>query len=87
MLLSPQRNDPQRIVVLNPKGGCGKTTIATNLASYFAGRGPMPVLLDGGPAGRQTALTSDAERRRLRYDRYQSGASRPIKHKKKGHLP
>src|SRR5687768_12931627 len=26
----------QRIVVLNPKGGSGKTTIAINLASYYA---------------------------------------------------
>ncbi len=24
------------ILVVNPKGGCGKTTIATNLASYYA---------------------------------------------------
>ena len=24
------------ILVLNPKGGCGKTTLATNLASYYA---------------------------------------------------
>lgn len=26
----------KKILVLNPKGGCGKTTVATNLASYYA---------------------------------------------------
>jgi chromosome partitioning protein len=36
----------QRIVVLNPKGGSGKTTIAINLASHFALRGDRPVLMD-----------------------------------------
>jgi chromosome partitioning protein len=36
----------QRIVVLNPKGGSGKTTIATNLASHFALAGERPVLMD-----------------------------------------
>jgi chromosome partitioning protein len=41
----------QRIVVLNPKGGSGKTTIATNLASYFASRQQMPVLMDFDPQG------------------------------------
>ncbi len=41
----------QRIVVLNPKGGSGKTTIATNLASYFATRGQRPVLMDFDPQG------------------------------------
>src|SRR5579862_746810 len=41
----------QRIVVLNPKGGSGKTTIATNLASYFASRQQKPVLMDFDPQG------------------------------------
>ena len=36
----------QRIVVLNPKGGSGKTTVATNIASHFAVRGEHPVLMD-----------------------------------------
>ena len=40
-----------KIVVINPKGGCGKTTIATNLASYYALRGPPPTLLDFDPQG------------------------------------
>ncbi|HYM26944.1 MAG TPA: AAA family ATPase [Steroidobacteraceae bacterium] len=41
----------QRIVVLNPKGGSGKTTIAINLASYLASRGHTPVLIDFDPQG------------------------------------
>lgn len=36
----------QKIVLLNPKGGSGKTTIATNLASYFAVAGLRPALMD-----------------------------------------
>ena len=44
-------NDLRRIVLLNPKGGCGKSTLATNLASCFAARGPMPALLDCDPQG------------------------------------
>lgn len=32
------------ILVVNPKGGCGKTTIATNLAGFYAKKG-LPVLL------------------------------------------
>jgi chromosome partitioning protein len=36
----------QRIVVLNPKGGSGKTTVAINLASHFAVSGEHPVLMD-----------------------------------------
>ncbi len=51
MFVSPNRGDLHKIVVLNPKGGCGKTTLATNLASYFALRGPTPTLLDCDPQG------------------------------------
>lgn len=36
----------QRITLLNPKGGSGKTTLATNLACHFAGRGRATVLFD-----------------------------------------
>jgi len=34
------------ILVVNPKGGSGKTTLATNLAGYFATRGRRVVLCD-----------------------------------------
>ena len=44
----------QRIVVLNPKGGSGKTTIAINLASYYAVQGLRPVLMDYDPQGSST---------------------------------
>jgi chromosome partitioning protein len=43
-----------RILVLNPKGGSGKTTIAVNLASYYAARGEAPVLMDFDPQGSST---------------------------------
>ena len=39
----------QRITVINLKGGCGKTTIATNLASAFAGLGRATTLIDHDP--------------------------------------
>jgi chromosome partitioning protein len=41
----------QRILVLNPKGGSGKTTVATNLASYFASAGDRPLLQDDDSQG------------------------------------
>jgi len=51
MLITPNRNNLKRIVVLNPKGGCGKTTLATNLASYYSLNGPMPAVMDCDPQG------------------------------------
>lgn len=41
----------KRIIVLNPKGGSGKTTIAINLASYLASHQYVPVLIDHDPQG------------------------------------
>jgi chromosome partitioning protein len=40
-----------RIVVLNPKGGSGKSTIATGIAAMYAARGYRPVLMDFDPQG------------------------------------
>lgn len=39
------------ILILNSKGGCGKTTIATNLAGYYAQRGRSVLLADFDPQG------------------------------------
>lgn len=41
----------RRILVVNAKGGCGKTTIATNLASFYAAQGRHAALLDYDPQG------------------------------------
>lgn len=43
------------IMVLNPKGGCGKSTITTNLASYFASAGKTVVIADFDPQGSSLA--------------------------------
>ncbi|MDG2293480.1 MAG: ParA family protein [Methylophilaceae bacterium] len=36
----------KKILIANPKGGSGKTTLATNLAGYFASKGGQVHLLD-----------------------------------------
>jgi chromosome partitioning protein len=41
----------QKILVLNPKGGSGKSTIATNLAAYYAWKGMRVALMDHDPQG------------------------------------
>jgi len=38
-----------KIMVLNAKGGCGKTTIATTLACFFSSRGYKTALMDFDP--------------------------------------
>ena len=48
----------QKIVLLNPKGGSGKTTIASNLASYFAVSGLRPTLMDLDAQGSSTRWLS-----------------------------
>ncbi|MGI9307735.1 MAG: AAA family ATPase [Gammaproteobacteria bacterium] len=39
----------RHIMILNPKGGCGKSTIATNLASYYANQDKNVALVDYDP--------------------------------------
>ncbi len=39
----------RHIMVMNAKGGCGKSTIATNIASYFATEGATVALADYDP--------------------------------------
>ena len=39
----------RHIMVLNAKGGCGKSTLATNIASYFAKEGATVALADYDP--------------------------------------
>lgn len=46
MLITPNRINLNKVVVLNPKGGCGKTTLATNIASFYANRGQAPTIMD-----------------------------------------
>ncbi len=49
MLTTPRRDNLNRILILNPKGGCGKSTLATNLAACYAQRGPTPAIMDYDP--------------------------------------
>jgi chromosome partitioning protein len=51
MLTTPKRDNLNKIVILNPKGGCGKSTLATNLAACYAQRGPTPAVMDYDPQG------------------------------------
>ncbi len=45
----------QRIIVTNAKGGCGKTTIATNIASHYARQGKNVRLFDHDTQGSSLA--------------------------------
>lgn len=52
MLLNlPSHPNLKKIVVLNPKGGSGKSTLVTNLAGYFSARGTPVALMDFDPQG------------------------------------
>jgi chromosome partitioning protein len=45
----------RHILVTNAKGGCGKSTIATNLAAYYASEGFATALADYDPQGSAVA--------------------------------
>jgi chromosome partitioning protein len=51
MLMTPSQENLNKIVVLNPKGGCGKSTIATNISACYAARDTVPAIMDFDPQG------------------------------------
>jgi len=55
MLITHTRENLNKVVVLNPKGGCGKSTIATNIATYYAAGASTPAIMDFDPQGSSTA--------------------------------
>jgi chromosome partitioning protein len=61
MLTSQTRDNLNRIVILNPKGGCGKSTLATNLAACYAQRGPAPAIMDYDPQGSTMGTAAPAD--------------------------
>lgn len=54
MLTGMPQMAPRKLVVLNPKGGSGKTTLATNLAAWCAIQGDPVTLMDFDPQGCST---------------------------------
>ena len=53
--MTPSRHTVNKIVVLNPKGGCGKSTLVTNLAARYAQYGSSPAIMDYDPQGSSLA--------------------------------
>lgn len=50
-MIAIQALNARRILVINSKGGAGKTTVSTNLATWLAHRGERTVLIDADPQG------------------------------------
>lgn len=55
MALGTHRHSLNRIVIINPKGGCGKSTLATNIAACYARRGLATAIMDYDPQGSSMA--------------------------------
>lgn len=53
-----------RIIVLNAKGGCGKTTISTNLAGYYAAHDYRTAILDMDPQNSSLRWLSNRDPKR-----------------------
>lgn len=49
--MTPRRDNLNKIVILNPKGGCGKSTLVTNIAVCYARDGKSPAVMDYDPQG------------------------------------
>ncbi len=54
------REAVQTILIANPKGGSGKTTLATNVAGWLAGKRQRVVLADVDPQRSATAMAGAA---------------------------
>ena len=55
MSSSARRHSLNRIVIINPKGGCGKSTLVTNIAACYARRKQATVIMDYDPQGSSIA--------------------------------
>ncbi len=65
MLLNiPGHSELRKIVVLNPKGGSGKTTLAVSLAAYFAAHGRKAALMDFDPQASTMRWTNNRPQER-----------------------
>ena len=53
--MTPSRHIVNKTVILNPKGGCGKSTLVTNLAARYAQYGTTPTIMDYDPQGSSMA--------------------------------
>jgi chromosome partitioning protein len=74
----------QSLVVANPKGGSGKTTLATNVAGWLAGRKQRVVLADFDPL---RAATEWLERRPALFPAIGGWTPNGAKRELKGELP
>jgi chromosome partitioning protein len=63
------------LLVANPKGGSGKTTLATNLAGYLAGIGQQVALMDMDRQQSASAWLDLRDESMPPISRFQSGAS------------